>query len=745
MNIQNSSKQASSKPRHAGRVNLDGERTAIVLAIATLLAANQPALAQAGAQAAAAVSEVVITANRDDSFRAQAASVAGADDSSLHDTPASVSVVNRALLDALQAKLLSDVVRSDASVDNAYAAVGFYQGFSIRGFPIDPASAIRIDGLTISGEQNVAFENKEQVEILKGLASIDSGVIAPGGVINFVTKRPADVASIRLDSDNRGSTSGAVDLGRRFGVDRQFGIRVNAAEESLHSYVQGADGERAFASVAADWIVDPNASLQLDAEYQHTRQRSASGYQLLGGTELPSAVSAYKLLGAQSWAKPVTTDALNLSTRFDYRFSDNWQGYVAAGRSQTTIDDNVAFAYGCFYVASCGAGGTSPYFFSSTGDYDVYDYRSPDEYRRNDDVKSVLTGTVNTGEIRHDLTLGLQLQRRVVSMTDPVFDYVGTDNISDPNIEFSPSPNSPSEPYRHLDAKQYSAYGIDRIHLGEQWQFLVGGRQLLLRQKTWSALDGPAQATERTRFLPQAALVYKPAESLSLYGSYSQALSLGDQAPARASNANEFLAPVASHQVEVGAKYDWGQRVSLTASVFDIDKPFEFAQPDSSDAGYTFVQHGRESHQGIELGASGRFTDRLMLNATVAAIRARARDSGSPVYEGHQVINVPRLAASLFADYALPGVDGLHVQGGANFAGRKNANEEGTASVPAYVFFNLGANYTTRVADHKVVVRLTVDNLFNKTFWQDAGELQGDAYLFLGAPRTARLSVTYDF
>jgi iron complex outermembrane receptor protein len=746
MNIIKSSQRESSPRHRAGSATPAGPRTAVVSAVALLLAGGpSAALAQVGTQAAAAVSEVTITAARDDSFRAQAASVAGEDNASLRDTPASVSVYNRALLDAQQSKLLSDVVRNDASVDNAYAPIGFYQGFAIRGFGLDTASAFRIDGLTIAGEQNVALENKEQVEILKGLASIASGVIAPGGVVNFVTKRAADVASIRLETDQRGSASGAVDLGRRFGDQRQFGVRINAAKEAVESYVKGADANRSFASIATDWKINPAAALQLDAEYQRTRQRSVSGYQLLGGTALPSAVSTSKLLGAQSWEKPTTINALNLSGRLDVRFSDDWQGYVAVGRSRSLIDDNAAFAYGCFYVASCATGGTSPYFFSANGDYDVYDYRSPDEYRRNDEVKSVLSGNFNTGGIRHDVTLGLQFQRRVVAMTDAVYDYVGTENIADADTDFSPSPNSPSASYRHLDARQYSAFGLDRIHLGDQWQLLLGGRQLLLRQKTWASIDGAADPTERTRFLPQGALVYKPADALSLYGSYSQALSLGDQAPARASNAGEFLAPVESHQFELGAKFDWSARVSLTAALFDIDKPFEFAQPDASDAGYTFVQQGREVHQGLELGASGRVTDRLMLNATLAAIRARAHDTGAAAYEGHQVSNVPRLAATFFADYALPVVDGLHVQGGANFASRKNANEEGTVSVPSYAVFNLGANYTTRIADHKVVARLTVDNLFDKTYWQDAGELLGDAYLFLGAPRTARLSLTYDF
>ncbi|MDN7608587.1 TonB-dependent siderophore receptor [Burkholderia multivorans] len=707
--------------------------------------AEAPPAAAATAAPDATLPAITVSGARGHTYRAREASVAGFDDAPLLDTPASVNVVTRAQLDDQQAKRLSDVVRNDASVVNDYAPVGYYEGFAIRGFPVDLASAIRIDGLTVSGEQNVPLENKERVEILKGLAGIDSGVVAPGGVINFVTKRSANVASVTAGVDSRGSTSAAVDVGRRFGPDNQFGFRVNAAKENMHSYIDGTNGRRTFGSIAADWDISPRASLQLNAEFQQWIQRSAPGYQLLGGTVVPSVHTTSKALGTQPWAKPVTTDALNLNARFDYQFNDDWKAYIAAGRSRTMIDDNSAFAYGCYYAASCAAGTTSPFFFGANGDYDVYDFRSPGEYRRNDDVRAVTTGKFATGPLRHELTLGVSVQRRVLHMANAVYDYVGSENIYGPDVAFPPSPNVAGPSYPQLDAWQYGLFGLDRISIDEHWQVLAGGKEVLLRQRSWDSIDGPATRTDRSVFLPQVALVYKPVRALSLYASYSKALSLGDQAPVRATNAYAFLPPVESHQVEVGAKYDWLDRLSLTAALFTISKPFQFADPDASGSSYTFVQRGTQRHQGIELGAAGRLTERLSLTASVAAIRARAYDSGSAAYEGHQIINVPALRASLYADYAVPGVAGLDVLGGVEYSASRNANEEGTARVPSWFVFNLGARYTTKIAGYRTVLRVSVDNLFNKFYWRDAGEQQGDAYLFPGAPRTARVSLTYDF
>ena len=74
-------------------------------------------------------------------YLARNASVAGGDDAPLLDTPASVSVLTRELLDDQQAQLLSSVLRNDASVGDSYAPVGYYENFEIRGFALDLASS----------------------------------------------------------------------------------------------------------------------------------------------------------------------------------------------------------------------------------------------------------------------------------------------------------------------------------------------------------------------------------------------------------------------------------------------------------------------------------------------------------------------------------------------------------------------------------------------------------------------------
>ena len=210
-----------------------------------------------------------VTAEDNAGYQADSAWVGGFEAAPLLDTPAAISVFTDALIKDQQARLLSDVLSNDASVGESYAPIGYYQNFVVRGFSLNSASSYKINGRTITGEQNVGLENKQQVELLKGLSGLQSGVSEPGGVVNYVTKRAADVRSVTVSTDDRGSGYLATDVGGWFGSEQQFGLRANFAHEDIHSYVEHANGQRDFAAVAFDWNISPDALLQLDVEYQN--------------------------------------------------------------------------------------------------------------------------------------------------------------------------------------------------------------------------------------------------------------------------------------------------------------------------------------------------------------------------------------------------------------------------------------------------------------------------------------------
>ncbi|WP_350600408.1 TonB-dependent siderophore receptor [Pseudomonas sp. 65/3-MNA-CIBAN-0223] len=685
---------------------------------------------------------LTVTGEDNSGYQADSASVAGFDSTTLLDTPAAVTVITDALIKDQQARLLSEVLRNDASVGQAYAPVGYYENFVVRGYSLNSASSYRINGRTITGEQNVGLENKQQVELLKGLSGLESGVSEPGGLVNYVTKRPTDVRQVTVSTDDRGSGYLATDIGGFFGSEQQFGLRANLAHEDIHSYVEHANGQRDFASLAFDWNISPDALLQLDAEYQSREQRSAPGYQLLGGTRLPHHASPKKLLAHQSGSNPVSTDALNLNGKFEYRFSDAWKTDISASRSRVVIDDYSSFAWGCYGAASC-ADAAVPNDFSPEGDYDIYDFRSPDDTRRNDELQATLSGRFETAGLGHELTLGTSAFRRVVDKRDPINVMIGSANISSEPADFARYDGPLNDSQRRLDSRQYGLFFNDRISFNEHWQTVLGGRAVRLDEETFDSQGETTRHTRRYEFLPQAALIYKPVQNLSLYTRYSKGLSLGGEAAWFTTNAFEILAPTVSRQIEAGVKYDW-QRISLGAALFQIRQAYQYSRP-NDDGTFTFAQQGEQKNTGLELSANGWATQRLQISASVAAIRSRVSGTGTAAYEGHQTINVPTLRASLSGDYALPWIDGLALLGGVQYSASKYASQVGEVETGAYAIFNVGSRFSTRIDGYETVFRLSVDNLFDKRYWRDAGEYMGDDYVFQGAPLTARLSASVNF
>lgn len=707
----------------------------------------------------------------------------GGQPASLQETPLSVTVATRALLSDQGARVLSDVVKNDASIGEDYAPVGYYGDFEIRGFTIDLATGIGINGMTVAGEQDVPLENKERVEFLKGIAGVESGVASAGGLINYVTKRPALVEAVDLATDHRGTAFGAVDLGRLFGSQKQVGVRFNMAGERIESYVQGTDGWRGMGAGAADWKLSPRAILKSDFEYQHKVQRSVCGYQLLGGTTVPDLdrISPTTLLGEQAWAKPNTFDTYNTGARFDYDLPHSWRAFAAASLSHSLIDDNVVYAYGCGYEAECeGSGGTAPaYFFAPNGGYDIYDYRDPGELRIDALAEALLTGRVKTGAITHEFAGGGEMFRRSVQQpgyytaADPyspngvvqdgaVYTYVGSENIYQPNTAFSMETPQQSAGPRRLweDNHQAAALLQDRMRLPGRIQLLAAGRYDSLRDHNYSiAATNPGTEptnTDKPIWLPQYAGTFNPVNSVTLYGNYGVLLSLGPQGPWWVADANQFLASYLTRQAEIGAKYDVGQRMLLSTALFHMRAPFFYpkdlgvgancsGETTTTTAPLCFLSEGSETHDGIELNAEGKAANWLQLTASAAAIRAISDHTGTATFDDKQVINVPHLRTTLFADVLLPHAHGLHLMQGWSYTGRKEATRDDRVSVGGYNLFNLGARYTPGGENGRVTLRLYADNVFDKRYWKDTGASYGDTFIHLGAPTTVRLSAHYTF
>lgn len=658
----------------------------------------------------------------------------------LANLPLSITAIHQNILLDQHAKLLTDVVKNDASVGDGYAPIGYYSNFVVRGFALDLTSSYLINGHVVRGEQNIALENKSQVEILKGISAIQNGMATPGGVVNYVTKRPANIRSISLDVDQYGDRTLSTDLGGFLGSQQQFGYRVNLAQQDIRPYVNYANGQRYFGTLALDWQINPQSKIEFNIENQQQKQRSVPGYQLLDG-QVPQDISWSRLLGYQSFSRPVKNNSLNADINYQYMINDDWHAKISASHSQAVIDDYSAFPYGC-YASTCvysGLGNT----FDQHGNYDIYDFRSPDDTFKTQHYIAELNGKLSTGPIHHQLRLQASVLNKSRTRYEGINEVIGSGNIYQDTTDFTPAVADLGARYKSLSSKQQSILLTDWIDLSSAWSVLLSGRWVHLDEQAYQ-VNTLARDTDLTKFLPQGALIYRPTEQTTLYVSYAKGLSDGGVAPWFTDNVGVTLAPKQSAQYEFGVKQQWNKLLA-TLAVFDLKQDNQYSQ--ITDTGsFAFVQEGKQHNRGLELSLSGAVTPRLDVLSTLTYTKARLENVNTALYAGHQIQNVPEWRFATTMAYRLPILnDQMKVLAGMQASSSKYADRAATADVAGYTVFNLGAVHSSKLAGYDTTWRFNVNNIFNKKYWRDVGGFMGDDYMFLGNPRTAQLSVTVKF
>ncbi len=473
---------------------------------------------------------VVVHGDVKEDYLNDAGTAGSLDNTPIRETPLSVTAITSAVMSDQVSRVLSDVVKNDASVGEDYAPVGYYGDFEIRGFPIDLATGMQINGLTIAGEQDVPLENKQRVEIVKGIAGLESGIASAGGVIDYVTKKPyaGERPALDLATDHRGGSYGAL----QFTVPRLHGgsgLLITAAGEDIHTYVEGANGWRGMGAANGGWRFGANTQLTTDFEYQHKVERSEAGYQLLGGTTIPTPVYPSVMLGFQPWSKPNTFDTYNAGSHLERRLSPNWSMRFGGSYSHSLIDDNVIWPYG----PALDANGNSLcpdspyYFFCPDGSYEIYDYRSPGELRIDAVGEALVLGHFTTGKISNDVVGGGSLFHRSVDLSPTiVYAPLGVENVYQPNV-----PYAPESPYQQAGAstsRRLQSPGL-RHRAGARapsWSYRAPGRRALcpghrlqLLRRPFSlvaAVWGDVLARARSHALRQlrCALVARPSGSL---------------------------------------------------------------------------------------------------------------------------------------------------------------------------------------------------------------------------------------
>ncbi|GGC02472.1 ferric siderophore receptor [Oxalicibacterium flavum] len=640
---------------------------------------------------------------------------------SMLETPFSGIVVSNAELQDRQVAKLGDVFATDASVSDNSGAYGAWTSYlTVRGLALDWQNSYRIDGKPfLSYVITLPYEHLEQVDLLKGSSGFMYGFGSPGGMVNYVTKKPTEqnLRSVDIGYSTKGLISEHVDLGGRLGEGGRFGYRLNASHEEGKTFNNGSL-KRNSLSLA----LDARLTDRLTWDFQSLVQdRDAKGqeptiYTGLMGNRLPSVVrnNDRTLVGGGTFAD----NAFRFySTGLQYALAPDWKLSASYSHSATRTRRNESVLY----------------LSDSLGNYDDYHSDYAEAYQFNQ-VQAMLEGKFATGSVQHQVVFGAssQVQKNDYS-SNGFFGLVGTGNLREQNVNRYDGPGS-LDLYRAGRITQKALFASDTIAFSEQLSLLAGLRYTDYRQVSYGVDGTPGQPYEKDGVLtPTVALMFRFDPRTMAYASYIESLEPGSSVGVAYRNNGELLDPLKSRQYEVGIKTertDW----SATAALFRIEKKAEYANADNY-----LVQDGQSVYQGLELGSTVQLGHGVQVGGSLMLLDSEYRQGFA--FNGNRVAGAPETIVAAQLAWEVPQVPGLRLHANAKYTGPTMLRPANDVEVSGYTLFNLGASYDTRIKGYETTFRLALNNVTDKRYWM----FQYSDYVKTGDPRSLSINASLKF
>ncbi|MDI3397497.1 TonB-dependent receptor [Pseudomonas sp. V88_4] len=643
------------------------------------------------------------------------------------ETPFSMTTYTSEAVKNQQARTLGDLIAGDPSVRATNPAGGRYEQFTIRGFSLFN-SDVAYNGLYgVLPTYTIDMEMADRVDILKGPSQLINGISprgSVGGGINVVPKRATDtpITSLTANYASNNQVGGAVDVGRRFGEDNQFGLRFNGVKQSGDTEWDHQSVDRDMAVLGLDFRGE---RLRLSTDVGHTERDTDAPQervQVGANARVPSA-SDVRHNYAQPWSKARTKDTFGtVNAEFDVNDSTMLYGGVGARKS------NHDFLRHAVSVTN------------NAGDFSV----QPRDFTRDENVRTATAGVRNwfhTGPVSHEINLA-------ASYFYMDFENGGARYAAAPSNLYHPVETpKPVRPTRQ-DPEVYTENRFSGVALADTLGFFddrllltLGARWQRVKVDDWSDNVKGDTAYDEEKVSPSGGLLFKATDRLSLYANYMEGLSQGKIAPSTSVNEDEIFPPFISRQVEVGAKYDAGS-FGLTAAVFRIKQPAY----ETNAVTRVFGPNGKRQNDGVELSVFGEPLKGFRLLGGLMYIDSELTHTTNGTFDGNRAPATPKYNVNLGAEWDVPNVQGLTLTGRGIYSGSQYLDQSNNKEIDAWERFDVGARYAFRVDEKTITLRANVENVADKRYWSSAGASDdSEPGLTLATPRTYLLSATVDF
>lgn len=649
------------------------------------------------------------------------------------DIPQTITVVPQQIIKDQGARSMQDVLKTVPGV-GLNGGDGQRDQVTIRGF-----TAIAdqfLDGLRDDALYYRDLSNIEQVEVIKGPASVLYGRGSSGGLINRVTKKPRFTpnAEIGLLLGSDDEKRAEFDVNQPF-ADNTLALRLTGAVERSGSFRdQGFLNRESFAPSLL-WRATPATTVLL--QYEQTRDLRVTDFGIPSyqGKPVPMPISTY-YGSSDARADDYTRADMKIGTlTIDHEFSPTLTLHNALRSYDYDLDRN----------------NTVSDTINLTGSVPTVEMRRGNVRRAEHGWfnQTELKHKLAAGGMEHQMLYGIELGNQTKDQFFSSKSNVYSTPLFAPVLQRPPFFIATPTTDGVGSFKVASAYVQDLVTLSPQWKTLAGLRYDRYTQEYTNRLPGGAPLARTDTFLsPRLGVVWQPDAVQSYYASVTRSFQPSGESFALAAN-NAELAPEKTTNLEVGAKYDWlGGKLSGGVSVFRLTRT-DIKTTDPSNPA-KLVLAGEQQTDGVELTLAGdlgsgwnvyagyAFLDALITksNSTVTvAYKTTPAQTVQPL-QGKVPATVPRHSGSLWLSKTLGG--GFSVAGGLNARGSMYASNTNAVVLDSFITADLALFYRTKPWD----VALNLKNATDKRYFISA---VNDNYSNPGAPRTLELSVRYRF
>lgn len=642
----------------------------------------------------------------------------------IKETPQSISVVSRALMDDFSLDDINAVLESTPGVtveqietDRTYFKA---RGFEITNFLIDGLGTPQSSG-SIQGTLDTAIYDR--VEIVRGANGMMTGAGNPSATVNMVLKKPTYTTQAHASASYGSWNNKRVDIDVSTPINDEHAVRAVFTKQDKESYLDRYETDKTVAYLAYEGKLTDDTLLSIN----YVNEQKDADSPLWG------ALPLYYTDGS------ATNYDDSTSTAADWSYWDN-----SAERVYVTLEQNLSATWvaKARYAHIKNEQNSELFYVYGTPDKEtglgLTGYASRYDYKDTQDLYDLYaSGKFELFSLEHDLSFGIS-QANMDFNDQSLYDYTtgnGFPGMPDlaswdgviPEATLADKPNGSD-----VQNTQRSAYISTRIKLAEPLSILAG-----VRYTDWET-KGTAYSVVQTRddseVIPYIGTVYDFTESLSAYASYTETF-----VPQKELDINaEQLAPVIGKSTEVGLKAQLlDEQVFVTLAYFDAKQDgLAVALPNSLPSDTRYYAADGINSDGFEIELSGRLTYDLSASISFSNLSI----DGDELVKDYTPENQLKMAAT----YQVPFIDGLTL--GANYRWQDSisrvqvkdpaGNALVTTKQGAYGLLDLMATYeiTQNVGVTFNVNNSTDEKYINSLYWA-----QG----YYGAPRNYSLSVNW--